>query len=442
MEEKIPPQAIEAERSVLAAMMMSKDAVSQVVPNLGPTYFYKEAHSQIYRAIIDLYQQNEPIDLVTISDRLKKNNALEIAGGHSYLAEILDSEPTAAHAEKYAEIIAEKAILRKLIDTGSSIVSASFKDENDADSVLELAQRNIMDLSKERVKDQFIILKDILMPVVDSIHQVYDNKDKILGVSSGYKDLDQVTSGFQKSDLIILAARPSMGKTTLALNFAMNAAILNNLSVAIFSLEMPKEHLAMKFLCSEAKIDLSRLRTANMMDHEYKSLTQALGKLSETSIFIEDSPSLTPLELRAKLRRLKAETDLKLVVIDYIQLMRSAKRRTENRFQEMSEIVREVKACARELELPIIALSQLSREVEKRPDNIPKLSDLRETGEIEQTSDLVMFIHRPDYYEHSKESTSLTKLLIEKNRNGPTGAIELVFKKDISKFYDRERTSE
>lgn len=439
MSEQVPPQDLEAEQSVLGAMMMSKEAVAQVATLLQAEYFYREAHAHIFNAVIALFQKNEPIDIITISDQLKKTNALESAGGSSYLAEVLNSVPTIANASKYADIVAEKAVLRKLIDIGAHIVADGFDESNSADAVLENAQRNILDLSKERIQDQFVLLKNILMPVVDSLHQVYDNDNKILGVSSGYKDLDSLLSGFQKSELIILAARPSMGKTTLALNFAMNAAILNKIPVAIFSLEMPKEQIAIRMLCSEAKIDSARLRTANMMDHEYKSLTYALGRLGDAPIYIEDSPGLSPLELRAKLRRLKAEVDLQLVVVDYMQLMRSGRKKPENRFQEMSEIVREIKACARELNLPIIALSQLSRDVEKRPDTVPRLSDLRETGELEQTADVVMFIHRPDYYEHSKEVTSLTKLYIEKNRNGPTGAVDLIFKRDISKFYNSEQ---
>jgi len=439
MEDKIPPQDIEAEQSVLGAMMLSKDAVAVVVTKLKADYFYRESHSRIFDAIVTLFQQNQPVDIITLSNQLKKTNSLDEAGGSSYLAEILNSVPTAANAEKYADIVSEKAILRKLIDIGGHIIADGFNEASSADVALENAQKHILDLSKERIQDQFVLLRDILMPVVDSLHQIADKDNKILGISTGYKDLDQLTSGFQKSELIILAARPSMGKTSLALNFALNAALINKNPIAIFSLEMPKEQIALRMLSAEAHIDSSRLRTANMADHEYKNLTQALGRLSEASIYLDDTPGLSPLELKAKLRRLQAETDIKLVLIDYLQLMRIGRKKIENRFQEVSEIVREVKASARELGVPIIALSQLSREVEKRDDKVPKLSDLRETGEIEQTADVVMFIHRPDYYEHSKEATSMATIYIEKNRNGPTGSADLIFKRDISKFYNCEK---
>jgi len=276
--------------------------------------------------------------------------------------------------------------------------------------------------------------------VIDDIHKVYDTEEKILGISSGFKDLDQILSGFQPSDLIILAARPAMGKTALVLNFALNIATQANIPVAMFSLEMPKEQIAMRLLSSEAKIDGARIKTANMIEHEFKSLTQALGRLSDAPIYIEDSPELTPLDLKAKTRRLKNEVDIKLVIIDYLQLMKSGKKRVENRFQEVSEIVRELKAFAREMQIPVIALSQLSREVDKRPDTVPRLSDLRETGEIEQTADVVMFIHRPDYYEHSSETISLTSIYVEKHRHGPTGKVDLMFKKDISRFYSTEKS--
>ena len=296
-----------------------------------------------------------------------------------------------------------------------------------------------MDISKERVQEDFVKLKDILMPVMDSIEKVYDTDNKILGIPTGFKDLDALTSGLQPSDLIILAARPAMGKTTLAMNIALNAATMHKVPVAVFSLEMPKEQLAFRLLATESRIDSSRLKTANLLDHEYKDLTRALGKLSETPIFVDDTPAISPLELRAKTRRLQMECDLGLIVIDYLQLMRLGKKRIESRFQEVSEIVRDIKAFARECRVPIIALSQLSRDVEKRQDG-PKLSDLRESGEIEQTADLVLFIHREDYYATNTDKASHAKLLIAKHRNGPTGAVDLVFRKDISRFYSSDKS--
>ncbi len=439
MEERIPPQDLEAEQSVLGAMMLSKDIIILIAGKLKPDYFYRNAHSEIFQAIIALYQKNEPVDLVTVSAELKKRDMLEATGGRVYLAEVLDSVPSAANADHYANIVLEKALLRKLIDAGSEIVKDALEDNLEVDDMIESAQKTIMDISKERVQEDFVKLKDILMPVMDSIEKVYDTDNKILGIPTGFKDLDALTSGLQPSDLIILAARPAMGKTTLAMNIALNAATMHKVPVAVFSLEMPKEQLAFRLLATESRIDSSRLKTANLLDHEYKDLTRALGKLSETPIFVDDTPAISPLELRAKTRRLQMECDLGLIVIDYLQLMRLGKKRIESRFQEVSEIVRDIKAFARECRVPIIALSQLSRDVEKRQDG-PKLSDLRESGEIEQTADLVLFIHREDYYATNTDKASHAKLLIAKHRNGPTGAVDLVFRKDISRFYSSDKS--
>ena len=431
---RIPPQDLDAEQSLLGSLMLSKTALAQVIGSVKSDHFYRDANSHIFKAILALYERNEPIDLVTISAELRKTNSLDETGGRSYLAEVLDSVPTAANVEKYAQIVEEKYLLRTLIDVGSDIVKTAFDDAAEAKEAMEHAQKMIMDVSKETVKDHFVPLKTVLNTVFDTIQSTYTNEDKIIGVTSGYKDLDQMTSGFQYGDLIILAARPSMGKTTLALNFAANAAIQKQLPVAIFSCEMPKEQLAMRLLCSEAKLDSKRLRTANLRDHEYRDLNQAFGRLAEAPIFIDDSAAISPLELRAKCRRLQLDADIKLIIIDYLQLMKSSKKRIENRFQEISEIVREVKAFAKESGIPIIALSQLSRDVEKRQDKRPQMSDLRESGEIEQMADLIMFIHRDNYYEGQSEETSPAKIVIAKQRNGPTGDVNLVFKRHISRF--------
>jgi replicative DNA helicase len=439
MEDKIPPHDLEAELCVLGSMMISKEAIAQVVGKLKPSYFYRDANAQVFKAILALFQKNEPVDLVTVGNELKKNKVLAEIGSKSYLVEMLEAVPTASNIDYYSDIVVEKAILRKMIDIGSDIVTQSFDSTKEADEVVDNAQKKIMDVSKEKIKDSFVPIKDILMPVMNNIEKVYDQEDNLLGVPTGLKDFDAITSGLQKSDLIIIAARPAMGKTTLAMNIAMNAAILHKIPVAIFSLEMPKEQIALKMLSAEAKIDSNRLKSANIQEHEYKFLSNALGRLSETPIYIDDKPSLSPLEFRAKCRRLQAEVDLKLVIVDYLQLMKSHKTRVESRFQEVSEIVRELKACARELNIPVIALSQLSRDIEKRQDPLPRLSDLRESGEIEQTADLVLFIHREDYYEQSKDHTSMAKLVIAKHRNGPTGAVEVMFKKDISKFYSSDK---
>lgn len=440
MRERIPPQDYEAEQSVLGSMMMSKLAIGQVVAKLKPDYFYRDAHAYIFEAILALYQRNEPVDLVTVSAELKKNNHLDSAGGRVYLAEVVNSVPTAANVDKYADLVVEKGLLRKLIDAGSKVVSQAFDDSQNAGDVLESAQKIIMDISREQIRDDFVPIKSVLNVVFDNIQNVYNNDDQILGVPTGLPDLDGMTSGFQKSDLIILAARPSMGKTALALNFAAHAAVVKKIPVAIFSLEMPKEQLAMRLLCSEAKMDSKRLRTANLMDHEWKDLNHAFGRLGDAPLYIDDSPGISPMEFKAKIRRLQLEANIGLIIIDYLQLMNSGRKRTESRFQEVSEIVREVKGFAKESQIPIIALSQLSRDVEKRQDKIPQLSDLRESGEIEQTADLVMFIHRDDYYDQAaQDKVSPTKIVISKQRNGPTGMVEVVFRRDISKFIPAER---
>ncbi len=432
-EDRIPPHDLEAERSVLGSMMLSPEAVADGLSRLRSTHFYRPSHGIVFSAIFALFERKEPVDMVTVSAELKRMDKLDVIGGKSYLADVADSVPVAAHIEHYAKIVMEKAMLRQLIDAGTDIVHEAFSDQKEADRVLEDSHQRIMKLLNEQVQDEFVMLKDILGPVIDNIESVYDNDDKILGISTGYPDLDKMTSGFQPSDLIILAARPAMGKTTLAMNFAVNAALQKKVPIAFFSLEMPKEQLALRLLSMESKINMARLRTASIGDQEWKALTQALGRLSETQIFIDDSPSLTPIELRAKCRRLMRDYPVGLVVVDYLQLMRSGQKRSESRFQEVSEIVRQTKACARELQLPIMALSQLSRDIEKRGDTLPKLSDLRESGEIEQTADLVMFIHR-EYYDGAPDKVSPTKLIIAKQRNGPTGDIELVFRKDVLRF--------
>ncbi|MGE4169602.1 MAG: replicative DNA helicase [Candidatus Margulisiibacteriota bacterium] len=445
MNTKIQPQDLDAEQSVLGSMLISKEAIAIVIGKVKQEHFYRQANANIFQAMCQLYQKSEPVDLITVGAQLKKNNAFEESGGSVYLAQVIDSVPTASNAEHYAEIVVEKAMLRKLIHVGSDIVNDAFQDDQDVDDVLNIAQKNIMDISKERVSDDFVKLDSVLKQVFDDIQAAYDSEDKILGVPTGYIDLDTMTSGFQKADLVILAARPSMGKTTLALNFAVHAA-LKKFPVAIFSLETPKEQMALRMLSSEAKIDSKRMRTSNLHEHEYRGLMHAMGALSDSPIFIDDTPGITPMDLRAKTRRLQMEADIKLIVIDYLQLMRSSKKKVESRFQEVSDIVREVKAFAKESKIPIIALSQLSREVEKRGDKKPQLSDLRESGEIEQTADLVMFIHRDDYYGAGGEGQApvvpgKAELIISKQRNGPTGKVDLVFKKDISKFLSAEKTA-
>jgi len=436
-QEKIPPQDLIAEQSVLGAMLMDKGAISRVVELLDADSFYRDAHRAIYESILDLFDRGEPIDLITLTDALRKNGRLDLAGGSVYITDLLNSVPTSANVEYYAKIVDEKATLRKLIDAGTFIVSNSFEESENADSVLDQAEKRIFDIALKRVRVGFHKIDSVIKHVLDKIDSLYDKKEALTGTPSGFADLDKYTAGFQNADLIILAARPSVGKTALALNIAGNAAIKHKIPVAIFSLEMSKEQLAQRMLCSEAEVDAQKLKTASLSDTGWKKLTRALGRLSEAPIFIDDSPALTITEMRAKARRMKIERGLGLIIVDYMQLMRG-RARSENRVQEISEIARSLKTLARELDVPVMALSQLSRAVEQRNDRVPRLSDLRESGEIEQTADLVMFIHRDDYYNPQSERANIAEIIIAKQRNGPVGTVELVFRREITRFHSKE----
>ncbi|MGA0242597.1 MAG: replicative DNA helicase [Candidatus Marinamargulisbacteria bacterium] len=435
MSNRVPPQNIEAEQSILGALMLSKDAMASVMGQIQPEDFYINRHAEMFKAALSLYQKNEAIDIVTKDDQLNKMKTLEKAGGKEYIADVLNSVPTAANAHHYVDIVKEKAVLRRMITVGTDVVAKAFDDAEESDEMLNTAIKDFMEISKSNTENDFAKIGDVVNNVWDNISDSYGKDDQVLGIPTGYKDFDLLCSGFQPSDLIILAARPAMGKTTLAMNFALNAAMQGNAGVAVFSLEMPKEQLALRMLSSEAKVDMSRLRTANIAEQEYRGLAKALGRLSEAPIFIDDTPGISPMQLRAKCRRLMMDNDIKIIMIDYLQLMRIGRKRIESRFQEVSEIVREIKAIAKELNVNVIALSQLSRDVEKRGvDALPKLSDLRESGEIEQTADMVLFIHREDYYDSANTKTGLANLIIAKQRNGPTGKVELVFRKDVSRF--------
>jgi replicative DNA helicase len=437
VEEKIPPQDLVAEQSVIGSMLMDKNAIVRVVEILASDSFYRDAHRYIFETILELFDKGEPVDLVTVTDALRKSGRTDMAGGSVYVADLLNSVPTSANVEYYAKIVEEKAVLRRLIDAGTNIVSSAFEETEDVDQILDNAEKAVFDIALKRVRDGFHKIDSVIKRVLDRIDSLYDKKDALTGCSTGYPDLDKLTAGFQNSDLIIIAARPSVGKTAFALNIAQNVAVKNKIPVAIFSLEMSKEQLAQRMLCSEAEVNAQRLKTASLSDTGWKKLTRALGKLSEAPIFIDDSASMTSTEIRAKARRLKIERGLGLVIVDYMQLMRG-RMRVENRVQEISEIARSLKTLSRELEVPVIALSQLSRAVEQRNDRIPRLSDLRESGEIEQTADVVLFIHRDDYYNPQSDRGNLAEIIIAKQRNGPVGTIELVFRKEIAKFCSKE----
>lgn len=436
-EERIPPQNLQAEQSVLGSLLLDKNAIIKAIEILRPDSFYRDAHKYIYESILELFDKGQPVDLITVTEILRKNNTLETAGGAVYISDLLNSVPTAANVEYYARIVEEKATLRRLIDAGTSLVSEAFNEPENVDKILDNAERSIFDIALKRTKEGFHKIDQILTRVLDRIDKLYGKHQHITGIPTGYTDLDNLTAGFQNSDLIIVAARPSVGKTAFALNMAQNMAIKFKIPVAIFSLEMSKDQLAQRMLCSEGEIDAIKLKTASLPDTGWKKLTRALSKLSEAQIYIDDSATLTAMEIRAKCRRLKLEKGLGMVMIDYLQLM-SGRGRVENRVQEISEIARSLKTLARELDVPVIALSQLSRAVEQRTDRMPRLSDLRESGEIEQTADLVMFIHRDDYYNPQSERGNIAEIIIAKQRNGPIGTVELVFRKDIAKFCNKE----
>jgi replicative DNA helicase len=436
-DDKIPPQNLVAEQSVIGSMLLDKNAAVRAIELLNPDSFYRDAHRFIYEAILQLFDRGEPVDLVTVTEELRKTGKLDAVGGAIYVTDLLNSVPTSANVEYYAKIVEEKAILRRLIESGTKIVSDAFSSPDDVDQVLDQAEKSIFDIALKRSREGFTKIDTVIKRVLDKIDSLYGKKESFTGTSSGFPDLDQITAGFQNADLIIIAARPAVGKTALALNIAQSVAIKQNIPVAIFSLEMSKEQLAQRMLCSEAEVDAQRLKTASLSDTGWKKLTRALGRLSEAPLYIDDSATITAIEIRAKARRLKIEKGLGLVIVDYLQLMRG-RARSENRVQEISDIARSLKTLARELDVPVLALSQLSRAVEQRPDRIPRLSDLRESGEIEQTADLVIFIHREDYYNPQSERGNIAEIIIAKQRNGPVGTVELVFRKEIAKFSSKE----
>jgi len=437
-QEKLPPQNLAAEQSVLGSMLIDKTAVVKCIEMLRPDSFYRDAHRFIYEAVVRLFERNEPVDSVTVTEALRAEGKLDAVGGSVYITDLINGVPTAANVDYYARIVSDKAMLRRLIDIGTRIVGEAFDEPEDVSAVLDRAEKDIFDIALKRVRAGFHGVGSILKTVLDKIEAVYGKKDKITGLPTGYPDLDSYTAGFQNSDLIIVAARPAVGKTALSLNMAQNIAINYKIPVAIFSLEMSKEQLAQRMLCSEAEIDMQKLKTASLPDHGWKKLTKALSKLSEARIYIDDTAAITTTEIRAKARRLRIEKGLGLIIIDYMQLMQGGRSRIENRVQEVSEIARSLKTLARELDVPVIAISQLSRAIEQRHDRRPLLSDLRESGEIEQTADVVLFIHREDYYNPKSAKGNIAEVIIAKQRNGPVGTIELVFRKEIAKFSSKE----
>ena len=433
--QKLPPQSIEAEQAVLGALLVNGTAITRVVDLLKPENFYRQVHKYIYSSIISLFNSSEPIDVVTVSEHLRDKDQLELVGGRAAINDLALSVITTANIEYYARIVAEKATLRELIKAGTEIVSIAF-DENNTDKVLDTAEKLIFGISQRVVSDDLTHIKEIVVQSYDQIETRYNNRDEIIGVPSGFYDLDNMTAGFQPSDLIIVAARPSMGKTAFCLNIAQEVAIRRKKAVAVFSLEMSKEQLVQRMLCSEAEIDSNRLRTGHMQTEDWSKLTTAMGLLGDAPIFIDDSAGIGVMEIRAKCRRLRMEqSNLSLIIIDYLQLMEGSSSGRTDRVHEISAISRGLKNLARELKVPIIALSQLSRAVESRTSKKPMLSDLRESGSIEQDADIVMFIYREDYYDPENiDKKGKAEIIISKQRNGPVGAVELLFQSNITKF--------
>ncbi|ADL08960.1 replicative DNA helicase [Thermosediminibacter oceani] len=438
MPPKVPPHNMEAEQSVLGSMLLSREAIYVALERLKSEDFYIEAHRRIFDIIAELHENRDPVDLITVTEALRSRKMLEEVGGVTYLTNLTEVVPTPANIAQYCKIVEEKALLRRLIETASKILSLAYEPKDDVEELLDEAERRIFGIVQKRRVDNFHHIKDVLLATFERIEQLYNSKGGITGVPTGFPDLDAMTSGLQPSDLILVAARPSMGKTAFALNIAQNAAIRHRIPVAIFSLEMSKEQLVQRMLCAESNVDSHKLRTGRLEEDDWPRLARAMGPLSEAPIYIDDTPGITCLEIRAKARRLKAEKGLGLVVIDYLQLI-AGRGQSENRQQEISEISRSLKALARELNVPVVALSQLSRAPDVRADHRPVLSDLRESGSQEQDSDLVAFLYREDYYNPDTDRKNIAEVIIAKQRNGPTGKVELVWLSQYTKFVSIEK---
>jgi replicative DNA helicase len=451
--DQIPPQALEAETAVLGAMLLDRDSIARALEIIDGNCFYSNQHCRIFNAMVTLYDRNEAVDLITITEEMRKNGDLEGAGGVAYLENLLSSVATSAGIEYHAKIVLEKSTLRRLIEASTQIVSDAYNGQIEVADLIDRAERRIFEISGSKLRQGFIAMQDIVKDSFELVEQLYQQKRYVTGLESGFKDLDTMTAGFHAGDFIVVAGRPSMGKTSFALNIAQHAAIKHKIPVAVFSLEMTKEQLMLRVLCSEARVKAHSVRTGFVGKSEWGKLTRAAGTLHDAPIYIDDSPDLNVLEMRAKARRLKSEVDLGLVVVDYLQLIRGHQR-AENRQQEISHISRSLKALAKELHIPVMALSQLSRAVEQRErkEKRPILSDLRESGAIEQDADVVIFIYRPFVYKVAGEGAAETlespesvedrrkaEIIVGKQRNGPTGKVDLVFFDEYTRFEDKAR---
>ncbi len=437
MLDRVPPQNIEAEQSVLGSILIEQSAIAKISDILQPEDFYREAHRMVYRAAMTLFERGEAIDFITVIDTLRREESLERAGGISYITSLANGVPTAANIVFHAKIVQEKSLLRRLIHAATDIAALGYAETEEVERVLDQAEQKILEVATRKIGQDYAPIKEIIFSTLDKIDEMHKAKGGITGLSTGFTNLDKLTGGFQRSDLILIAARPSMGKTAFVLNVAQHMATRDKKSVAIFSLEMPREQLAMRMMCAEGLIDSQRFRTGAMSSDEWKNLVDAADRLSASPMFIDDTAGVNAVELRNKARRISKEHGLDCIIIDYLQLMDGgAHSRIDNRQQQISDISRSLKALARELQVPVIALSQLSRGPESRTSRKPMLSDLRESGSLEQDADMVAFLYREDYYNPETEKKNLTELIIAKNRNGPTETVELYFHKNFTRFTD------
>jgi replicative DNA helicase len=439
--DRLPPQNIEAEQSVLGSLLIDPDAIVRVSSFLRASDFYREAHQVIYRAMRSLHERHLPADFITVVDELERREELDLIGGSAYLTSLINVVPTSVHVEHYGHIVERTSLMRRLIDAAGEIAALAYGDHEDADEVIDQAERILFEVSRRRISRSLVPISEIIKEYYDKVEFLVEHGDESLGVPTGFSDLDRLLGGLQPSDLIIVAARPGLGKTSLAVNMACNAALDSNSVVAMFTLEMAGEQLVQRMVASNTDIDSQRLRLGRIDEIEWDKFTRMSGILSETAIFIDDTPSPSPMEVRTKARRLAAEYDLDLIIIDYLQLMQGGGRHRQNRVQEISYISRSLKALARELKVPVVALSQLSRAVESRQDKHPVLSDLRESGSIEQDADVVMFIYRDEIYNEDTDRTNIADIIIAKHRNGPTDTVSLRFDPSRTQFSDLELQS-
>lgn len=434
--DRLPPQNVEAEQSVIGSLLIDPDAIIKVGSFLRPEDFYRESHQIIYQAILTLHDRRQPADFVTLVDELARQEQLETVGGPAYLTSLINMVPTSVHVEHYGRIVERTSVMRRLITAAGEIAALAYEEREEVDEVIDQAERILFEVSQRRVTKSLTPVRDIIREYYDHIEFLVEHQDETLGVPTGFTDLDRLLGGLQPSDLIIIAARPGVGKSSLAISMAMNTALKHNSVVAMFTLEMSSEQLVQRMIAGHTGIDSQRLRQGRIEDLEWEKFTHASGTLSEAAIFIDDTPSPSPMEVRTKARRLAAEYDLDLIIIDYLQLMQSGDRRNENRVQEISYISRSLKSLARELNVPVVALSQLSRAVEARTDKRPVLSDLRESGSIEQDADIVMFIYRDEMYNEDTDRAHIADIIVAKHRNGPTDTISLRFDPSLTRFDD------